>query len=384
MMKGFVVIMIVLFACCKSVFAIGDLPISYSNDKDVTSFIYFNVNKKNPIRFSPIWEDDAAELEIVNSKKCNSLFTLPADYKSRPNPRVYSDEFDNIEFYINIPKDKTSVLYFSRKHAELTKFDSLYLFIPFDLSGVSDYSVSSFGIRAKFVEVKVEPEEHFHIDLFKNKVRENYPWEVFVPLLIGGILVLIARFYQQGYIRHLYLILFYHNAFQNAVSEKNVNADKAGYLLSANFTLNVALFIMIAIYRFNYQIQSDFTTAYLTFVFIVFFYNSFKRFFSYMFSKLFECEEVYTLYYKNTSYIMQSFGVILLVLNIFSFYVPSLEIHNIVFYLTVGICVLGELLKIFRLFFIIYEKRFPFFYLFLYLCAVEILPVVLAIKIVSH
>lgn len=278
--------------------------------------------------------------------------------------------------------DATSFVYMTVR-GELSASDSAQMFLPFSSGDVDKYSVSVFGIRSKFVKVEPEVVEHFHIDIYKNKVREQYPWEVFVPIVTAIALALLAMFTQRGYISRLFLVVFYRNAFINAVGEKNVNADKAGALLFVSYVINVALFAVVCLYRNGLQLAENFWVAFFAILASILVFYYVKRVFSYFLSKLFGCEDVFGLHYKNTSYIMHSMAIVLMVSNVLSFYVPSLEIHNFVFYLTVVICSLAWAMKIFRLFAIIFEKRFPLFYLFLYLCAVEFLPIALAIKIVS-
>ena len=283
------------------------------------------------------------------------------------------------------PVDTTSyVYYFSGKTTTQNADDSLKFFLPFDFKTVENTSVSSLGIKAEKIKAVTPEYKRLHIDLNKNHVKENFPPQIFFPILICILLVLSAKFFQQNYIGRLFMVIFYRNAFFNAVSEKNVNADKAGYALFINFILNTALFVIVALYRYDYQLAGGFYISYLTIATITTAYFIIKKFITGVLSHLFGSTEIFTLYYKYAAYIFQAAGILLLALNILSFYVKGQEIHDFVFYLTMFLWVLVEFLKIFKLFLIIIEKRFPIFYLFLYLCAVEFLPVILAVKILSR
>ena len=290
----------------------------------------------------------------------------------------------NVLLSNNLDKDSTSYIY----HFQEIDVNS-FPFLSFSASEISPndkrvINSSSFGIRAKFVQVQTPEYERIHIDLNKDRIKEEYPWQVFFPVLICVILILLAKFYSDGYISRLFLIIFYKNAFLNAISEKNVNADKAGYMLFSCFLLNVVLTATVCLYRYNYQFSIDFIISYIGLLAIASIYYFVIKLITNAFSQLFAVKEIFVLYYKDTDYLVQAASIVLTILNTISLYVVSAQIHEIAFYATVLTYVLVEIIKIFKLFLIIIEKRFPIFYLFLYLCGVEFLPAVLAVKLLSE
>jgi hypothetical protein len=286
--------------------------------------------------------------------------------------------------YPSVPCDSTSIVYLNKGLDELSHQDSLYMFLPLSTRNLNDFTVKHFGIRAKYIEYNVPTKQYFHIDLNKNPIHEHYPWESIVPLLVGILLVLLARFFLPGYISQLFLIVFYHNAFMSNVREKNVNADRAGHLLMFNYLINAALFAMVALYRYNYVFGTRFLLSFISLLILLIGVYLIKRTLSYMLAKLFDCDDVYELHYKNLSYLMHCLGVFLLCANVGNLYVNIQWAHDCIFWTTVSGIVVAEILKIIRLFKIIVEKHFSIFYLFLYLCAVEFLPVLVAIKMLSR
>jgi hypothetical protein len=280
-------------------------------------------------------------------------------------------------------RDSTSAVYFSAGVAELSKGDSLKLFIPFDRIQNASINYSSFGIRAEYVKFEVPAYQRLHIDLNKNKIKENYPWQVFFPFLVCLILILAAKIFVSGNIRRIFVTIFFNNAFLNTISEKNVNVDKAGYMLSVCYFLNAALVVMLCIYRYDYQLRAEFMTSFMTIILVVAGFYIVKRIISGMLAGMFVCRDIFALYYKYNNFLLQALGVVLTVLNAVSFYVTSAPVHEFAFYSTVVLCIFAEILKIFKLFSIIFEKHFPIFYLFLYLCGVEFLPAVYVVKILS-
>jgi len=283
-----------------------------------------------------------------------------------------------------VGRDVSSLVYMCDDFNGLCYEDSLKMFLPMSTRNLDDYTVKSFGIRAKYINYKEPAKTYFHIDLNKNRIREQYPWEAMFPLLLGVLLVLLAKFFMPGYISELFLIVFYHNAFLSNVRERNINADRAGFVLMFNYFINVTLLSMVALYRYNYIFGSNFLVSFMS-LFALFFAIYFvKRIVSYAFAGLFGCGEIYNLYYKNLSYVMHSLGVFLLCVNVGNLYVNIQWAHDFIFWTTVSGLSVAEILKIFRLIKIIFDKHFPVFYLFLYLCAVEFLPVLVVIKILSR
>ena len=278
--------------------------------------------------------------------------------------------------------DSTSRVYFSASALELSEADSVNLYMPFS-SENEDIIFTSFGIKAEFVKIKPPVYERFHIDLNKDKFKEVYPWQVFLPLFFCVTLILLARFYVSDSIKRVFLAVFYDNAFHNAISEKNVNADKAGYMLFICYLVNAVLVICICLFRYESAFVENFGRALMILIAVVTGFYLIKRMISGVLAGLFGCRSIFSLYYKRSSFIFQALGVVLTVVNFISFYVSSAAIHDFAFYFTVILCVLAEIWKIFQLFSIIFEKRFPIFYLFLYLCGVEFLPAVYAVKILS-
>ncbi len=397
-MRKISVILVLLMALCRVCLAIGYQPVPC----DSTSYLYAVGVGEGSLCAAP-WmrlgfaldvpqhegvggDDDAAAdiAPVVETKKNNThaLFTLPEKYLQSQNPEYKKVKRKDIEYYSNIKKDVTTLVYMGG--GKLCFEDSVKMFLPMSTRNLNDYTVKSFGIRAKYIDYKVPVKQYFHIDLNRSPIHEHYPWESVVPLLLGVLLVLLAKFFMPGYISELFLILFYQNAFMSNVRERNVNADRAGALLMLNYLLNAALFAMVLLYRYDYVFGVGFALSFLSlFVLFVAVYLT-KRVLSYVLSSLFGCGDVFELHYKNLSYLMHCLGVFLLCANAGNLYINIQWAHASIFWITAFGIAAAEILKIIRLGKIIFEKHFPVFYLFLYLCAVEFLPVLVAIKMLSH
>jgi len=403
-MRTIAAILILLLAICGRVSAIGWQPV----DCDSTSYLYcVQAMAGDTLRqpYAPYWEalvslpvdepkaDEAAAVEpgagegaesvSPSARERKNLFTLPADLLASQNPEYQTVRRDKQEYYVRLRKDNTTPIYTCRNVDKLTLRDSLTMFLPFDTRNLNDYTVKQFGIKAKYVEIKNPLPPHFHIDIDDSPIREHYPWMVILPVVLGVALVLMALFFQGGYVRRIFNVVFYHNVFMHRVRERNVNADKSGALLFVNYIVNAAIFATVVLYRYDYQFSASFFVAFLSLLVLVLLVYAVKAAISYAMAHLFSCRDVYQLYYSNISYIMQAGGVFLLVMNILNLYVNRQGLHDFFFYATLSGCAVGEIMKIFRLFKIIFDKHFSYFYLFLYLCAVEFLPVLLVVKYLS-
>ncbi|MCQ2973695.1 MAG: DUF4271 domain-containing protein [Bacteroidales bacterium] len=365
---------------------------------DSTSYLYLN-HFDNNISTNFYWEKDIVLINNESQITCNnelidslekilttksSLFSLPQNYIYTPNPTTMTFEINGTEYEVGLIIDKTSFYYQQRKKTKLSKIDTLNMFLPFKNSNLNNYNRNSLGISAWNIEIKPTEPERFHINLHDKKAEIEYPWILIIPLIISFVLILLTNFYVEGYIKRLFLIVFYHNAFINTISERNITADKAGLTLFINYIINIVVFIYISITRNNITFQIPLWILLISAFIGIFLIFQIKHIVSLLLSSLFQCKEISRQYYCNISFVLQMLGILLLPINFLMLYVGYEISLDILFKIGISFCVITELTKIFRLIRIILDKHFSIFYLFLYLCTVEILPVLLAVKIISH
>lgn len=393
MMRRLTAILLMLMALCGMASAISYQPVPC----DSTSYYYCVVLAGDDALPVASWLTESIAPSTSATDNQTASVEASSEVEHSPTPSILPDNFryaqnpvykkvkhDNIEYWTNIKRDVTTIVYMTKNLDELGHSDSIRMFLPLSTRNLNDYTVKSFGIRAKYIDYKVPVKQYFHIDLNRSPIHEHYPWESVVPLLVGVVLVLLARFFMPGYISELFLIVFYQNAFMSNVRERNVNADRAGALLMFNYLINAALFAMVVLYRYNYVFGAGFALSFLSlFVLLVAVYII-KRVLSYVLATMFGCGDVFELHYKNLSYLMHCLGVFLLCANVGNLYINIQWAHDFIFWITASGIAVAEILKIIRLVKIIFEKHFPVFYLFLYLCAVEFLPVLVVVKMLSH
>ena len=311
------------------------------------------------------------------------LFSLPEN-RPRVQHNLVTFEINETEYLVGIPSDNTSYMYQRRDRNNYTHADSLVMYTPFDLTKLGNFTLPFYGIDAWQIEIENKSPERFHIDIGSKKSSIEFPSEMLIPMVLSLILILIANFYSRGYIHRLLMINCFYNAFNNAASERNISAEKAGWTLFANYILNVSLFALIIMSKYGLTQPFYCLLALLIGCGSVIVIFIIKLLVSMFFSNLFLCRDTFTLHYTNLSYILQMLGVVLLPINFCMVYIGYEFTVETLFVIGVVACILAELIKLIRLIKIIFDKHFSIFYLFLYLCGVELLPVLLAIKLLSR
>ena len=371
---------------------------SYVTDAgcDSTSYMYYY---SNPMINLFYWEGSVRVVKplvipevtvspIVDSlsallRRDTVLFRLPATLP-KLNNNYYTFEINETEYLVGIPSDNTSFMYGQKKRNVYSHNDSAMMYTPFELRNLRRYTYSFYGIDAWQIDAVDNAPERIHFDLSGEEVNLGLPSEILIPMVISLILILLANFFSSGYIPRLLLVIFYYNAFNNAAAERNISADKAGTLLFFNYIINVVVFAIIVLAKYEVSLPIGFLLALTAGCVSVGLVYLLKMLVSLLFSNLFLCRDTFSLHYTNVSYILQMLGVALLPVNFCMVYIGYEFPVSTLFIIGAVVCGLAELMKLMRLIKIIFDKHFSKFYLFLYLCGVEILPVLLAIKILSQ
>lgn len=171
--------------------------------------------------------------------------------------------------------------------------------------------------------------------------------------------------------------------FSKMYKEQNSITQKLSLLLSSLFYLNISL---IAIYTVNYfsNLESpaiNFTTYLLILLFFVLIFTI-LAILNKALAFVFEAQKVINEYLYNTFFVNRILGVTLLPFAIFYPYLPDF-ISKYALFLAWILVLFSFIPKWFRGLQISFNNRIPFFYMFLYLCTLEILPILILIKLVS-
>jgi hypothetical protein len=163
--------------------------------------------------------------------------------------------------------------------------------------------------------------------------------------------------------------------------ERNVLFRNMAVGLNFVFAINVGLFILFLIQFFGLKQvhQDNFISVVIYSLAVTLLYNI-KTFFCKLVGYIFMVREEFSEYIHNIHLFNKNIGLLLFPIVIVFPYINDF-FKPFVFYLGISVVILMLVLRTFRGIQIIMRKGVSTFYLILYLCAVEILPVLLLVKI---
>jgi hypothetical protein len=165
--------------------------------------------------------------------------------------------------------------------------------------------------------------------------------------------------------------------------EKNVLLHRVSIVLDFIYIIVFSTFIfeLITYYEFIHSTMSEFN-FFLLLLNIVMLYSLFRIFLLRLTGILFLIQPIFSEYIHNTFVVNKGMGIALFPLVIMAHYFPD-ELVPVVLGLGVLILAIAFILKIIRAYQIIIRKDVLLFYLILYLCTLEILPLLLGYKFVT-
>jgi hypothetical protein len=205
------------------------------------------------------------------------------------------------------------------------------------------------------------------------------PFAFVVSILIFGWIKLLY----QKYILQLVNSVIDYQVSLRIQRERNVLFSNVSFGLNWVYAINTGLFVFFALRYYNCQINfaPSFVVA-LVICLVIWALYYLKISTCKLLGNLFLVQEQFDDYIFNIGVFNRVMGLFLLPVIIF--YPFTLEILKpFVLYSGLFIITAFLVLRIIRGFQILIRKEFTFFYLILYLCAVEILPVLVLVKILS-
>ncbi len=199
-------------------------------------------------------------------------------------------------------------------------------------------------------------------------------------LLLALILFASVRTIWGKYLGYLFQSVLNYSTADRLFREKNYSVLHGAVRLELLFYLVISIFLfqVAAFYRLEFSYKNF--LLYLMGLGIVIFYYFFKKSACRFLGFLSENSAVAGEFLFNMDNYNRVTGLLLLpVVAVIAFY----PFHNVILPLTIGAIVCGIIyfLLLSRGFIIIIKKQFSIFYLFLYFCTLEILPLVLLYKI---
>jgi hypothetical protein len=209
--------------------------------------------------------------------------------------------------------------------------------------------------------------------------RSHLNWTLVVGL-ISILLLLIIKSYYLKFMKQVVFTLVNFQIAEKMLREKNILARRTFFVLNSNFLLIFSLFIQLVLIAYSYSITGHYIIDYLIIIGLVLVFLFVRLLLLYIIGYLFETMPIIFEYIHNLYLVNKNVGIILLPVVFSAIYTP-LNISKII--LTAGfviICV-ASIFKIIRGFQIIMRNEVLLFYSILYLCTLELLPIVLGFKL---
>ena len=206
----------------------------------------------------------------------------------------------------------------------------------------------------------------------------NYSKDILTALIILSVAIVgITRITNYKYLRELFSSLIFSQHARKMLKEENLRNQKAAFTLNGLFLFNTSLFVYEYIH--HKQISTSLTTPLLLIPIsmgIILAFGLIKNMLYRFSGFVFECTPQITEYIFFTKLHDKIFGLIILPIVLVVPYIEKTSLP-LLFNLGIGVYVLLYLMQLFRGLTIILKNVASLFYMFLYLCALEILPLII-------
>ncbi|QZE13968.1 DUF4271 domain-containing protein [Halosquirtibacter laminarini] len=205
-------------------------------------------------------------------------------------------------------------------------------------------------------------------------VYENISFGI---LLVCFIILASVRIIFPKYLNSIFQSLIYGGVAERIYRENPYRIGNAAFRLDFLSWFMISFFGVEVLTTFSLLPYSK--TTLLGFMLLFTALYSFIRYYLFkLISWIFDISVISDAILFNNALFIKLIGVILLILNICIVYV--LDVHNQLIYISLGVLVISFFFMFFRSIFVLLRKHFSIFYLILYLCTLEILPILLISK----
>jgi hypothetical protein len=215
---------------------------------------------------------------------------------------------------------------------------------------------------------------------FNNRVHHTANWMLLVFIMIVMLFIWIKIFYNK-FFTFLGNSLSSYRLSAKVFREKNVLLKRVSLVLDVIYILVISFFIYeFFLYKKLSPLKLTSYNLFLLFLNILLIYTLVRALILNLFKSLFKTEAVVSEYTHNNFIINKSIGIVLFPLVFAVCYVPEKLVPLLLF---AGLIAIGAgiIFKIIRGYQIIIRKDVLFIYLILYLCTLEILPLLLGYKV---
>lgn len=243
---------------------------------------------------------------------------------------------------------------------------------------VHHFSDISFPVQKNKIQQQVTTRPKTYIG---KQIQHTYPgWFVFV--FISAVLMIgLVKFMQREKIKLLFQSLFKEKLIAQYVEERNSIVSLTDILLWVNYLLSFSVTLYIAF--FHFQLHSPIPFSKINFLIVLFsgilLFQGIKFLLLLLSGWLFKINICVKKYALQWSFMHEMTGILLLPLNILLVFLEKGVSYII--YINLIIILLSYIFLLIRGIIISKRHELPLFYIFLYLCTLEILPLIVLFRL---
>ncbi len=208
----------------------------------------------------------------------------------------------------------------------------------------------------------------------------NTDW-LTVVIFLGILIFASIRYSYAKYMEHLFLSLLNYATSVRMLQERNYPVFHGAFRLEIIFYISLSVFLFQVLNLFKWENTVTNPIYFLLILGVVLLYFFGKKFLYLMLGSTFEAQYETREYLFNMDNFNRSLGLILLPIVILVSFAPA-KSPMLIALSGIVIVLIFNLVLLQRGIFILLKKQFPIFYLFLYLCTLEFLPLLLIYKVV--
>lgn len=207
----------------------------------------------------------------------------------------------------------------------------------------------------------------------------NTDWFL-IPFIVNLALIAYITVNYRDYIKQVLISTFEYNTSAGLYNESKNNKPKSAHLLFVIFLVSGMIFTLQLSQKFLPELSKTyfFWIPGIT-VILIFLLTFLNKFSNYITGKIFMTEEISKEYNHNITVFNQSFGIILFPVTVL---ISFTEAPNVFIYIGIVLLSLIYLLRIIRFIKINFNKQINILYMFLYLCTLEIIPILYITKLI--
>ncbi len=217
-----------------------------------------------------------------------------------------------------------------------------------------------------------------------DKINKSLSGEIWLIGILFSVLFLFAFAKMQfnSKLKLYYRSLFSYQFFYKMYKEQNTTTQRTGFILSTIFYINMSLVIFYSIHELRNLTGANnhfflFSKIFIILLFTIVLFTILNKLLSFVF----ESYEIINEYLYNIYFFNRILGLTLLPLVVIYPYLSPI-IAPYILYLSLTIISLFIIFRWFRGLQISFKYRISYFYMFLYLCILEITPLLFIFKII--